>query len=126
MAVKSKLVIKNIQTPEDIIDVFASLGTIDADFNGDSGDAYLWHDAATKNFTNNKDFLADYVVFHSSANSRKYGIKAYTDKFAKEWRKRDGFYASINIDVVKLDGFADDPNIQGIYAFNLTLIDAWK
>ena len=121
--VNKKLVIKNIQTPEDIIDVLVQLGDVDSDFNGGNGDEYLWPTAAKKGFESNAEYLADYVVFHSNANSKKYGVKAYTDRFIKEWLKRESYYASIEIDVVKLDGLAEDPDMTGIYAFNITTTD---
>ena len=121
--INTRLIIKNIQTPEDIIDALIQLGDIDADFNGENGDDYLWPVAQKKGFESNAKYLADYVVFHSNANSRQYGMKAYTDRFVKEWLKRETYYASIQIDVVKLDGFADDPNMSGIYAFSIAAID---
>ena len=121
--VNKNLVIKNIQAPEDIIDVLVQLGNVDADFNGENGDEYLWPIAAKKGFESNAAYLADYVVFHSNANSKKYGVKSYTDRFVKEWLKRESFYTSIEIDIVKLDGLAEDPNMTGIYAFNITTTD---
>lgn len=122
--INKKLVIKDVQKAEDIIDALVQLGSIDADFDGTNGDEYLWDEAKKKGFTTNAAYLADYVVFNSNANSRKYGIKAYTDRFAEEWLKRDSYYTSIEIDIVKLNGTPNDPHWEGIYAFNVTAVDS--
>lgn len=119
MTINNKTIIKRIDSPDDIRDVLIELGEIDADFNGDNGDEYLWPAAKRKNFDTNAQYLANKVVFGGSANTKKYGIKAYTDKFAREWLAKEGYYNSLDIDVVKLDGYAEDANITGIYAFSI-------
>jgi hypothetical protein len=119
LTVEHKTIIKSISSPEDILDVLVGLGEIDADFSGDNGDEYLWDAAKKKKFDTNAKYLANKVVFGASANTKKYGIKAYTDKFAKEWLANDHYYDSLVIDVVKLDGYAEDTNMTGIYAFSI-------
>ena len=116
----SSVVLKDIKTAEDIVDALVELGSqIDADNSGENGDEYLWDEAKKASFENNFNFLADKVVFHSSVNSKKHGIKAYVDQFIKEWSDRDGYYSEFNVEIRKLNGDAEDPNMTGIYAFSL-------
>ncbi len=116
----SSVVLKDIKTAEDIAAALVELGSqIDADNSGENGDEYLWAEAKKAGFENNFDFLANKVVFHSSANSKKHGIKAYVDRFIKEWSDRDDYYSGFDVEIKKLNGDAEDPNMTGIYAFSL-------
>lgn len=94
---------KEIKTPEDIIEFLVSFGAIDADFNGDNGSDYVSAAASAAGFSSDAEYLANEVVFHSSVNSKKYGIKAYVDEFAKRWRESDNYWCEIVIEISKLD-----------------------
>ena len=119
--VGTRLIIKNIQSLEDIKNALISLGDIDADFCGDNGEEYLWKAAKKKDFETNAEYLADNVVYHSGVKND--GVLGFARCFAKKWLYNETYYKSIDINVVKLDGFAEDNNINGIYAFSITAID---
>ncbi len=112
--VTSKLVLKEIKTPEDIISLLVSLGDIDADFSGKNGEDYLWSDAKTSGFENNATYLANEIVFHSSVDAKHKGLNAYTEEFARRWLERDSYYRNMYIDLEKFN--SADVALEGIYA----------
>ena len=112
--VTSKLILKEIKTPEDIINLLTTLGNIDADFCGDNGEDYLWDDAKASGFHDNATYLANEIIFHSSVDAKHKGLHAYTEEFAKRWLKRDSYYRNICIDLEKFN--STDVALEGIYA----------
>lgn len=110
---------------DEIAKALISLGEIDADFSGENGDKYLWANARRGKFETNADYVANKVVNSKAVlkKTAKKGITAYTDAFVKEWLAREWYYSSIDINVVKLNGLAEDANIAGIYAFTITAVD---
>lgn len=119
MNTNTRLIIREINNVNDVEAALIELGSIDADFSGGNGDDYLWDIAKKRGFETNAEYLAHYVVNHPKTAPKK-GVVDYCSRFTKEWAKRDSYYNTLDIDVVKLNGYADDPNIQGIYAFNIT------
>lgn len=110
---------------DEIAKALISLGEIDADFSGENGDEYLWTDARRGKFETNADYVANTVVNSKAVlkQTAKKGITAYTDAFVKKWLAHEWYYPSLEIDVVKLNGLAEDANIAGIYAFTIIAID---
>lgn len=121
-SVNKKLVIKEIYDLSDVETALVELGTIDSDFCGSNGDDFLWEEAKDKGFETNAEFLANYVTSYSERLPNK-SVVDYCNRFTEEWMKRDSYYSYIVIDVVKLNGSANDPVGFGIYAFNITAID---
>lgn len=126
MNVNTKTVIFNTNgCADEIKKALVQLGGIDGDFSGENGDEYLWDAARIDGFETNAEFLAHKIVTDRTIAkiSAKKGILAYTESFAKKWLRRDSYYADIKIDVVKLDGLAEDTNISGVYAFTVIAKD---
>ena len=107
-----------VKTAEDIVELLKKCGDIDADFSGENGDEYLWNAAKRNKFKTNAEYLANKVVFKSSANVKKKGIEAYTEKFAQLWLKMDSYWCDIHILIEKVcipeRHYTD--NLQGTYA----------
>ena len=123
---QSATITKEIKTEQDIIDFLCELGgAIDADFSGENGPDYLWDESRDAGFDSNAKFIANLAVYDPKANSKKYGIKAYTDKFTEHWlaydRKYSEYYSEINIELKKIDiperNYTD---IQGMYVGVIT------
>ena len=117
---ESTIIIKEIKTAEDIIDFLVSFGEIDADFNGDNGDDYLWECAKNAKCETNAEYIAKKVVNDANvtAIAAKDGMVAYTAAFITEWLSMDSYYDDMHIELEKIDiperTYTDD--IQGTYA----------
>lgn len=120
--ISNKTIIKEIQNKNDLKIALKELSKIDSDFNGENGEKYLWDEARKNNFKTNADYLIDTILFHSDKNIENRGVEGYTTRFANEWMYMDNYYRSIVIQTAKLNGNANDPDIQGIYAFNILTI----
>ena len=57
--INMKLVTVNGKTREDLLVALASIGEIDADFNGDNGIEYLWDNVDSTKYKNNMEYLLD-------------------------------------------------------------------
>lgn len=117
---ESTIIIKEIKKTEDIIDFLISFGEIDADFNGDNGDEYLWKCAKNAKCETNAEYIAKKVVndVNVTTAATKHGMTAYTAAFIKEWLSKDSYYDNMHIELRKIDiperTYTD--NIQGTYA----------
>ena len=124
--VARRLVIKDIQSGHDLIDVFKQLSQIDDDFNGNNGPDYLWDVARKGGFRCNMDYIIDRVMNQMKVNTSNHGITAITDRFVKEWRRADkdynGYYSGMVIEVEKLNGIPVDSNMTGVYAFAIIAV----
>ena len=119
------VVFKTNGCADEIASALVKLGEIDADFSGENGEEYLWSVSKRNKFETNAEYVAHKVVTNKAVmrQEAKKGIKAYTDAFVKEWLKLEGYYNNMEIDVVKLNGLAEDSNLTGIYAFTIIATD---
>ena len=84
-----------IDSPEDIVGALIDLAEIDADFNGENGEEYLWDRAKNAGYETNAEYLANLVV--SKDNDFESCVKTYVD----EWIGKDFYYQEYEVETLK-------------------------
>ena len=92
-SINMKLVKVNGKTREDLLRALASLGDIDADFNGENGIEYLWDDVDSTKYESNMEYLLDTL---KDKETDKELIEEYVDS----WIGGDNYYKGHILDVV--------------------------
>ena len=84
-----------IDSPKDIVNALVSLAEIDADFNGENGEEYLWEIAKTAGYETNADYLANTIV--KSDHDFESCVRTYVD----EWIGKDFYYKGYEMEILK-------------------------
>ena len=91
--INMKLVKVNGKTREDLLTALASLGDIDADFNGENGIEYLWDGVDSAKYESNMEYLLDTL-------KDKETDKELIEEYVNSWIGRDNYYKDHILDVV--------------------------
>ena len=91
--INMKLVKVNGKTREDLLVALASLGEMDADFNGENGIEYLWESVDKDKYESNMEYLLDVL-------KDKETDKELIEEYISDWIGCDNYYKDHILDVV--------------------------
>ena len=91
--INMKLVKVNGKTREDLLTALASLGDMDADFNGENGIEYLWDSVDGTKYESNMEYLLDTL-------KDKETDKELIEEYVSNWIGGDNYYKEHILDVI--------------------------
>ena len=92
-SINMKLVKVNGKTREDLLTALASLGDMDADFNGENGIEYFWDSVDSTKYESNMEYLLDTL-------KDKETDKELIEEYVSNWIGGDNYYKEHILDVV--------------------------
>lgn len=84
-----------INGPNDIIDALVSLADIDADFNGENGEEYLWKVAKDAGYDTNATYLANTITKNNN------DFESCVKEYVEEWIGKDYYYKDYDVKILK-------------------------
>ena len=91
--INMKLVKVNGKTRADLLVALASIGEIDADFNGDNGIEYLWGNVDSTKYESNMEYLLDTL-------KDKETDKELIEEYVSSWIGADSYYKEHILEVI--------------------------